>query len=391
MIRYYWGRFWPFLLFAFGVEAVENLFTVLFEYRNMDFGLLPLLKTAYVFVTEFAVTMCYWLIPYAVYLWILPRGKAGGKADRWLTSAWFFLFVLANLFEDVAEAFFWNEFEASFNFIAVDYLVYTKEVIGNIYESYPIIPILGGILAADIAGELGKPAFTVDPPVIDELTDVARLSGHRDFPRRPLFHALNARAVARRYAGERGLRYDGLRLIVAHMGGGVTVSAHRNGRIVDVNNGLEGEGPYSAERPGALPVLPIVKAVYEGKFGDSYESFRWFFTARCGLISYLGTNDGREVSLRARKDDREAELAYRGMAYQIAKEIGAMSAAMCGEVDAILLTGGFAHDDMFIGWIEEAVDFIAPVFIYSGENEMLALAQGSLRVLRGEEAALEYS
>ena len=106
MIRYYWGRFWPFLLFAFGIEAVENLFTVFFEYRNMDFGLLPLLKTAYVFVTEFAVTMCYWLIPYAVYLWILPRGKAGGKADRWLTSAWFFLFVLANLFEDVAEAFF---------------------------------------------------------------------------------------------------------------------------------------------------------------------------------------------------------------------------------------------------------------------------------------------
>ena len=250
---------------------------------------------------------------------------------------------------------------------------------------------LGGVLAADIARETGKPAFTVDPPVIDELTDVARLSGHRDFPRRPLFYALNARAVAKRYAAECDVQYDALRLIVAHMGGGVTVSAHRNGRIVDVNNGLEGEGPYSAERPGELPVLPIVKAVYEGKFGDSYESFRWFFTARCGLISYLGTNDGREVSLRARKDDREAELAYRGMAYQIAKEIGAMSAALCGEVDAILLTGGFAHDDMFIGWIEEAVDFIAPVFIYSGENEMLALAQGALRVLRGEEAALEYS
>lgn len=159
MIRYYWGRFWPFLLFAFGVEAVENLFTVLFEYRNMDFGLLPLLKTAYVFVTEFAVTMCYWLIPYAVYLWILPRGKAGGKADRWLTSAWFFLFVLANLFEDVAEAFFWNEFEASFNFIAVDYLVYTKEVIGNIYESYPIIPILGGILAVSVLAVWGMKRF----------------------------------------------------------------------------------------------------------------------------------------------------------------------------------------------------------------------------------------
>ena len=159
MIRYYWGRFWPFLLFAFGIEAVKNLFTVFFEYRNMDFGLLPLLKTAYVFVTEFAVTMCYWLIPYAVYLWILPRGKAGGKADRWLASAWFFLFVLANLFEDVAEAFFWNEFEASFNFIAVDYLVYTKEVIGNIYESYPIIPILGGILAVSVLAVWGMKKF----------------------------------------------------------------------------------------------------------------------------------------------------------------------------------------------------------------------------------------
>ena len=156
MIRYYWGRFWLFLLLAFGIEAVENLFTVFFEYRNMDFGVIPLLKTAYIFVTEFSITMCYWLLPYAVYLWILPRGKAGGKADRWITCAWFFLFVLANLFEDVAEAFFWNEFEASFNFIAVDYLIYTKEVIGNIYESYPIIPILIGIL--------GDEAFSGSPP-----------------------------------------------------------------------------------------------------------------------------------------------------------------------------------------------------------------------------------
>lgn len=161
MIRYYWGRFWPFLLLAFGIEAVENLFTVFFEYRNMDFGVIPLLKTAYIFVTEFSITMCYWLIPYAVYLWILPRGKAGGKADRWITCAWFFLFVLANLFEDVAEAFFWNEFEASFNFIAVDYLIYTKEVIGNIYESYPIIPILIGILAVSVLAVWGMKRFLV--------------------------------------------------------------------------------------------------------------------------------------------------------------------------------------------------------------------------------------
>ena len=250
---------------------------------------------------------------------------------------------------------------------------------------------LGGILASEIAQEIGKPAFTVDPPVIDELIDTARLSGHRDFPRRPLFHALNARAVAKRYAAEHGLRYEALRLVVAHMGGGVTVSAHRNGRIIDVNNGLEGEGPFSAERPGALPVLPVVKAVYEGRFGTSFETFRWFFTARCGLTSYLGTNDGREVSRQVKRGDREAELIYRGMAYQIAKEIGAMSAALCGGVNAILLTGGFAHDKMFTGWIEESVGFLAPVFVYPGENEMLALAQGALRVLRGEETALEYA
>ena len=250
---------------------------------------------------------------------------------------------------------------------------------------------LGGILAFELGGEFGKPAFTVDPPVIDEITDVARLSGHRDYPRRPLFHALNARAIARHYATDHGLRYETLRLIVAHMGGGVTVSAHLNGRIVDVNNGLEGEGPYSAERPGALPVLPVAQAIYEGKYGDTYEAFRRFFTSRCGLVSYLGTNDGREVSRRVQEGDKEAELAYRGMAYQIAKEIGAMGAVLSGDVDAVLLTGGFAFDELFTGWIREYVGFLAPVFIYPGEDEMRSLAHGALRVLRGEEEALEYS
>lgn len=168
------------------------------------------------------------------------------------------------------------------------------------------------------------------------------------------------------------------------------MSAHRKGRIIDVNNGLEGESPFSAERPGTLPVLPIVEAMYEGKFGTSYETFRRFFTARCGLTSYLGTNDGRVVSMQARKGDREAELVYRGMTCQIAREIGAMSAVLHGRADAILLTGGFAHDKMFTDWIEEAVGFIAPVFVYPGENEMLALAQRALRILRDEETAMEY-
>lgn len=159
MIRYYWGRFWPFILFAFGIELIENLVTVLIEYRNMDFGVWPLLKMGYVFLTEFSITMCYWLLPYALYLWILPRRKAGGRVDRWLACIWFFVFALANLFEDVAETFFWNEFEASFNFIAVDYLIYTKEVIGNIYESYPIVPILLGVLAVTVLATWGMSRF----------------------------------------------------------------------------------------------------------------------------------------------------------------------------------------------------------------------------------------
>lgn len=250
---------------------------------------------------------------------------------------------------------------------------------------------LGGILAAEIGETIGKPAFVVDPPVIDEITDIAHLSGHKDFPRRPLFHALNTRAIAKRYAREYGYSYDALRLIVAHMGGGVTVGAHLNGRIVDVNNGLEGEGAYTGERPGTLPVLQVLKAAFSGKYGTTYEETRKYFNSQSGLMSYLGTNDGREVARRISEGDKEAELAYRGMAYQVAKEIGAMGAVLHGKVDAILLTGGFAYDSMLMGWIEEYVRFLAPVFIYPGEDEMLSLAQGAIRVLNGEEEVQEYT
>ncbi len=249
---------------------------------------------------------------------------------------------------------------------------------------------LGGILASEIGSELGKPAYVVDPPVIYEMAEVASLSGHPDFPRRPLFHALNQKAIAKRYAEEIGRPYESLRLIVAHMGGGTTVGAHLNGRVVDVNNGLEGEGAYTGERPGTLPVLDVVRAVFSGKYGKTYEEIRHFFCMECGLVGYTGTNDGREITRRIAEGDHNAELAYRGMAYQVAKEIGAMGAALQGKVDAILLTGGFAYDKTLMGWIEEYVGYLAPVRIYPGEDEMLALAQGALRVLNGKEEAKIY-
>ena len=249
---------------------------------------------------------------------------------------------------------------------------------------------LGGILAAEIGAEIGKPAYVVDPPVIDELSELARLSGCPDFPRRPLFHALNQKALAKRFAAEYGLPYDSLRLIVAHMGGGVTVGAHLYGKIVDVNNGLEGEGAYTAERPGTLAVLDVLRAAFSGKYGSTFQELREFFTFHCGLAAYVGTNDGREVTRRIRAGDRQAELAYQGMAYQIAKEIGAAGAVLQGEVAAILLTGGFANDPILMGWIEESGRYLAPVHVYPGEDEMLALAQGAIRVLKGQEEVQVY-
>lgn len=250
---------------------------------------------------------------------------------------------------------------------------------------------LGGILASEIGNEIGKPAFVVDPPVVHEITELASLSGHPALERRPLFHALNQKAIAKRYADEIGKPYEELRLIVAHMGGGTTVGAHCCGKVVDVNNGLEGEGAFTGERSGGLTVLDVVRATLNGTFGKDYAEIRHTLCMKSGLVGYTGTNDGREISRRIAEGDKQAELAYRGMAYQVAKEIGAMGAVLQGKVDAILLTGGFAYDKTLMGWIEEYVGYLAPVRIYPGEDEMLALAQGALRVLDGREEAKVYA
>jgi butyrate kinase len=249
---------------------------------------------------------------------------------------------------------------------------------------------LGGILANEIGNELGKPAFVVDPPVVNEVADGAKLSGHPDFPRRALFHALNQKAIAKRFAEETGRPYESLNLIVAHMGGGTSVGCHRQGKVVDVNNGLEGEGAFTGERCGGLTALDVVKATLSGQWGSTYAEIRHELCMRSGLVGHTGTNDGREISRRIAEGDKKAELAYRTMAYQVSKEICALAAPLQGKVDAILLTGGFAYDKMLMGWIEEYVSFLAPVHVYPGEDEMLALSQGALRVLNGKETAKVY-
>lgn len=247
---------------------------------------------------------------------------------------------------------------------------------------------LGGIIAYEIAKEIGVKAYIVDPTVVDELDDVARISGLKGIERRSIFHALNQKAVARRHSKEQNKKYKDLNLIVVHLGGGISVGAHRKGRVIEVANALDGEGPFSPERSGGLPVGDLVKLAFSGKY--SYEQISKMIKGQGGLVSYLGTNNAIEVENRIKEGNQEAKDIYYAMAYQVAKEVGACAAALNGEVDGILLTGGIAYDTLFTSWIEEKVKFIAPVFVYPGEDELEALAQGALRVLKGEEEAKEY-
>lgn len=248
---------------------------------------------------------------------------------------------------------------------------------------------LGGILAkmiADAAG--GVPSFIVDPVVVDELAPEARPSGLPDLQRKSIFHALNQKAVARRFARETGRAYEDLLLVVAHLGGGITVGAHRHGRVIDVNDGLNGDGPFTPERSGSIPALKIVDLCYSGRFEEG--EIRKMIKGRGGLVAHLGTNDGRAVAARIDAGDEYALLVYRAMAFQIARAIGAAAAALGKKPDAVILTGGLAHDERLAGWVRGRVAWIAPFHLYPGEDEMLALAEGALRVLSGEEEAREY-
>lgn len=247
---------------------------------------------------------------------------------------------------------------------------------------------LGGILANEIASQLGIPAYIVDPVVVDEMDEIARVSGMPEIKRICIWHALNQKAVARRAAVDLDKKYEELNLIVAHLGGGISVGVHKKGRIVDVNNALNGEGPFSPERTGSLPVIGLMKLCYSGKY--TIDEINKKIAGKGGLVAYLGTNDGREVVKMIESGDKNAEMVYKAMAYQVAKEIGACAAVLEGKVDAVCLTGGLAYDKLLVGWIKESVEFIGDVRIYPGEDEMIALAEGGLRVLRKEETAKEY-
>ncbi len=247
---------------------------------------------------------------------------------------------------------------------------------------------LGGILAHSIAEPLGIPAFIVDPVVVDEMWDIARISGMPEIKRRSIFHALNQKAMARAAARDLGRSYEDVNLVVAHLGGGISVGAHRKGKVVDVNDALNGEGPFAPERAGGLIAWDVAKMAFSGEYTP--DELRKKIAGKGGIVAYLGTNDMREVERRIAEGDKKAEMVYKAMAYQVAKEIGAMAAAMYGEVDAIVITGGLARDEQFVSWVKERVSFIAKVMIYPGEDEMRALALGALRVLKGEEQAREY-
>ncbi len=247
---------------------------------------------------------------------------------------------------------------------------------------------LGGILAKEIGDSLTIPAYIVDPVVVDELTDVARVSGVPELPRRSVFHALNQKAVAKRYAKEVGKKYEDLNLIVVHMGGGVSVGAHHGGRIIDVNNALDGEGAFSPERAGGVPTGDLVKMCFSGKYTEK-EVYKKL-VGNGGFNAYLNTNDARIVEAKAKEGDPTAVLVQNAFHYQVAKDIGAMSTVLLGKVDQIILTGGIAYSKVTCAALKEKAGWIAPFTVYPGEDELLALCQGGLRVLTGEEKACEY-
>ncbi|MBN2793829.1 MAG: butyrate kinase [Clostridia bacterium] len=247
---------------------------------------------------------------------------------------------------------------------------------------------LGGVLAYEIASNLNIPSYIVDPVVVDELEDVARISGMPEIERKSIFHALNQKAVARRLAHELDKSYSDLNLIVAHLGGGISVGAHKAGRVVEVNNALDGDGPFSPERSGGVPIGDLAKLCFSGKY--THAEIKKMIKGSGGLNAYLGTNDGRDVIKLINEGDKKAEIVFKAMAYQVAKDIGSCATVLKGKVDGIILTGGLAYGKELVSWITEAVDFIGKVYVYPGEDEMKALAEGGLRVLLGQEEAQRY-
>lgn len=248
---------------------------------------------------------------------------------------------------------------------------------------------LGPLIADYIALQIpGARAFIADPVVTDELEEIARFSGHPAFERRSIFHALNQKATARLHAKKIGKKYQDLNLIVVHLGGGISVGAHSHGKVIDVNNALDGEGPFSPERSGTLPAGQLIELCFSQKFQK--DEIRRMVIGEGGFVAYLGTNDAMEVETRAKNGDELAQKIQDALGYQVAKTIGEMAVVLNGNVDSILLTGGLAYNKYLTQYITSKVEFISNVHIYPGEDELEALALNALRVATGEVEPLEY-
>ena len=247
---------------------------------------------------------------------------------------------------------------------------------------------LGALIANSLAVELHVPAYIVDPVVVDEMEDMARITGLPFIKRRSILHALNQKRVARQAARDLGRRYEEVNFIVVHMGGGISVGSHRRGQVIDVNNALNGDGPFAPERAGSLPAWDLVELCFSGRYTKA--EIKKLLAGKGGVVAHLGTNDMMEVERRLKAGDKKAELVVKAMAYNIAKWIGVMATVLKGEVDGIVLTGGLAHYQQLVDWVKERCQFIAPFYLYPGGDEMRALAEGALRVLRGEEQAKIY-
>jgi len=261
-----------------------------------------------------------------------------------------------------------------------------RDLLDGKYGKHP--SALGPAMSLDISKKYGIPAIVVDPPSTDEFHPLARISGLPEIERKSAFHALNQKAAARRLAAERGKKYEEMNLVVAHLGGGITIGAHLKGKVVDCTHGL-GEGPLTPERAGALPTNDLLDLAFSEKMDRKKIQGR--LVGQGGLFAYLGTTDAAKVEGMVRAGDQKAKLVYEAVAYQAAKDIAAMGSVLKGQIDGIILTGGLANSKMLTDWIKERVQFLGPVFVYPGEDEMSALAEGGLRVLRNEEEIKTYA
>ena len=266
----------------------------------------------------------------------------------------------------------------------------TEAMVEDLHSDYASLhaSCLSGLIGYDLKNKYGIPAYVVDPVIVDELQDVARLSGIPGLDRVSVFHALNQKAIGERCAETLDKKYEDCNFIIAHMGGGITVAAHNKGKCIDVNNGIEGEGPFSPERCGGVSVIQVVNLCLSKKYSE--KELREFATKSGGMVGYLQTNDLRECQKMIAAGDQKALLVFRTMAYQVAKEIGAMAVVLKGEIDEIILTGGLAYSQEFVEEIGKQVNFLAPIRVYPGEFELDALADNVLKVMRNEKKAKQY-